>query len=36
MDLMKDVAFTSTGKQRRRLRRAGRKLARISGPEWTQ
>jgi hypothetical protein len=36
MDLNSDVALTSTGKQRRRLRRAGRKPARVSGPEWTQ
>ncbi|KAK1614789.1 hypothetical protein QYE76_020306 [Lolium multiflorum] len=36
MDLTNDVAFSATGKQRRRLRRAGRKPARISGPEWTK
>ncbi|KAK1653770.1 hypothetical protein QYE76_071575 [Lolium multiflorum] len=35
MDLNSDVASTSTGKQKRRLRRAGRKPARVSGPEWT-
>lgn len=36
MDLNNDVAFSATGKQRRRLRRAGRKPAQISGPEWTK
>ncbi|KAK1686410.1 hypothetical protein QYE76_047258 [Lolium multiflorum] len=35
MDLNSDVALTSTGKQKRRLRHAGRKPARVSGPEWT-
>jgi hypothetical protein len=36
MDLNFDVALTSTGKQKRRLRHAGRKPARVGGPEWTQ
>ena len=35
MDPVQDVAVSASGKQRRRLRRAGRKPARISGPEWT-
>lgn len=35
MDLSNDVAFAASGKQRRRLRRARRRPARISGPEWT-
>jgi hypothetical protein len=34
MDLNSDVALTSIGKQRRRLRHAGRKPSRVSGPEW--
>jgi transposase InsO family protein len=34
-DLAKDVAFEASGKQRRRLRRAGRRPARVNGPEWT-
>lgn len=36
MDPTVDVVFSPSGKQRRRLRRAGRKPARISGPEWTR
>ena len=34
MDLNPDVAMNSTGKQKRRLRRAGRRPAKVSGPEW--
>jgi hypothetical protein len=34
MDLHPDVASSPSGKQRRRLRRAGRRPARISGPKW--
>jgi hypothetical protein len=30
-----NVPASPTGKQRRRLRRFGRRPARISGPEWT-
>jgi hypothetical protein len=35
MDLERDVALSASGKQRRRLRRAGRKPARVCGPDWT-
>jgi hypothetical protein len=35
-DLSNDVAFAASGKQRRKLRRAGRRPARIGGPEWTR
>ncbi|KAK1686076.1 hypothetical protein QYE76_046924 [Lolium multiflorum] len=35
MDQVQDMANSAPGKQRRRLRRAGRKPTRISGPEWT-
>ncbi|KAK1630779.1 hypothetical protein QYE76_005094 [Lolium multiflorum] len=34
-DLGMSSATQPTGKQRRRLRRFGRRPARISGPEWT-
>jgi hypothetical protein len=35
MDQMEDMAKSASGKQQRRLRRAGRRPARIDGPEWT-
>ena len=35
MDQLTDVAQEPFGKQRRRFRRAGRRPARLSGPEWT-